>query len=246
VSGRDPARAIQDALRDQLVAAARREPDPSRAAHNALRDALTQAARREHERAGAAPVPARPRRRRRRRAAAVTALTLLGAAAAAQATGLISVGDPIPPLSERRASEAPVPPQNLGVDLVATAPDRGGRPAWGVAVYRADDGRECAIAGQLRGRTLGLIENGRFRPYSDLKAGACGDLSRTPILLDRLLVRGNPTRSIVYGRTAASNRPVRVSVSGGQPRSATPGRGGGFLFVFDGVVDPGRLRVLAP
>ncbi len=61
-------RAAQSSVRDQLVAAAHREPDPSRTAQTALRDALVAAGVREHDGAVAAQRGQRRRRRHRRTA----------------------------------------------------------------------------------------------------------------------------------------------------------------------------------
>jgi len=230
MSARDPSRAAQDAVRDQLVAAARREPDPARAAQTALRDQLVAAARRE-------TVPVR-RRRRRLKIAGLGVAVALGATAGATATGLISVGAPLPTPLDLDASDprfGVTSPE--GVDLVAQASDPGHKLKAGVAIYQSADGRRCVIAGEVRGTALGLERRGTFRPYSGLRTGACIAPNGTRVL-DSIQIRSSPPRTLVFGRTT---EPGFTVFPGGKPHRARLTRGGAFLFVFDGLLTPADL-----
>jgi hypothetical protein len=259
VSGVDTSRAAQDALRDELVAAAWRQHGASRAAQDAVRDQLIVAWRRQRaSRTGqdavrdqlvaageGRPSPAARQRRRRRRTTGLIVVALLGAAAAAEATGLISVGDPLPnTIADRRPDDPRFAAARPGSpELVATAPDPEYPLAWGVGIYTARDRRDCVIAGQVRGRSLGLERAGSFRPYDDVSTGACADVDRRPLLLDRLAVGGPRPRTIVFGRTATPDRPVVLSVRG-ERHTAQPGRGGGFLIVVTGALSASEVRVV--
>lgn len=237
----DPSRAVQNALRDRLVAAALREPDPARTTQTALRDALVAVAVAP---AAAEPaVPLRRPRRRRWKTAGVVAFALLGVAAAAEATRLISIGTPIGPFPDWVAGDPRLLPDDLGVEIVVTAPDRERRATWALGVYTSGNGNDCALPGQLLGRQLGLEEHGVFRPYSDLKPGACGNLERLPMWIDAIRVTSDPARTIVFGRTAHPDRELTFSAGGGPPQTTRTGRGGGFLFVFEGIVEPADLSV---
>jgi hypothetical protein len=97
--------------------------------------------------------------------------------------------------------------------------------------YTARNGDECVTAGQVRGRALGLENGGRFRSYSAGRTGACGKLDRLPLRWDRLTIDGRAPRTILFGRTATPGTPVTLQI-GDDRQQATPGRGGGFLFVF--------------
>jgi hypothetical protein len=227
-------RAAQDALRDQLVEAAVFRAEAGRAAQRELRDQLVDAAERES--------PGRPGRRRRRAVISGVAVALL-AAAGASATGLISVGEPVPRLPDRRPADPRVQPLGQYAQLVATAPDPEGRHVWGVGIYTSADGRDCAIAGHVRGTALGLERAGTFHPYGKSPAGSCEDLRRRPFFMDILVPKQTPARTIFFGRTAGHKRPVIVRV-GNKDYPAPPGRGGAFLLVFSGRLTPSDAVVI--
>jgi hypothetical protein len=211
-------------------------PDQQQPARDLLRERLLEAARREEAQTAR---PARRRRRRRRRTIGLGVAALLGAAVAAGAADLISTGEPVRDASHSGSQYEPAP---AGAPvLVAKARDPDRNSTWGVGIYTGANGQTCAIAGQVRGVTLGRIENGRFRAYTSDSNGACGDLRRHPIFLDRLLVGGAHPRTIIYGRARASERTV-VAESEGRPHSAPTARGGAFVFVFAGHHSLAELR----
>lgn len=235
----DP-RAAQDSIRDQLVAAARREPDPSRTAQTHLRDALVAAGVREYGGAAAA----RRRRRRHRRTTGLVVVGLLGAAAAANATGLISVGEELPPLSDIPARPADGP---AGGEIVLTADDPKSDLDWGVSIYTARDGSECMLAGQVRTGRLGLERDGVFRPYSERQPASCGDLKVLPQMIDQLVIESGTPRTLIFGRTRAPDTPVGFRLKRtGEERTVRSSRGGAFLFVYDGRLHPSELELLDP
>jgi hypothetical protein len=239
VSAGDDPRTAQDSVRDQLVAAAHREPDPSRTAQTHLRDALVAAGVRE---SGAA-APQR-RRRRRWRATGLVVVGLLGAATVANATGLLSVGEEIPPLAGQDAGSryAPLPG---GRDLAMTADDPDRKLNWGVAVYTSRDGSDCAIGGLVQGNRIGLERNGVFRPFGDDFPGSCGDLQRLGQMIEFVYVEGEHPRTIVYGRTASPDKPFGFRLkSTGEAKTLRPARGGAFLFVYDGHIKPDAVDVV--
>jgi hypothetical protein len=207
-------------------------PDQRRAAQNSVRDQLREAARRELGHAD----PTRDRRRRRRwRGAGVLAAALLGATVAASATDLISVGAPLPDRSSNQPRFAPQGGSGLG-RLVVKAPDPEAGLAWGVAIYTSNDGQDCAIAGQVRGVSLGRVRDGLFRPYAKGTTGACGRLARLPIWIDSLRIEGGRPRTIFYGRARG---PVVSLDDDGRRRTFRTGPGGAFLVVVRGLVGPG-------
>jgi hypothetical protein len=202
---------------------------PDRSAKEQLREQLIQAARRDVAQERRAQQPRR--RRRRRRGTGLIVAVVLGGAAAAGAADLISAGDPVPDTTS--SGKQYKPPTPGAPELVAKAPDPQRGTAWGVGIYTADNGQQCAIAGQVRGVSLGLVRDGVFRAYASGSSGACADLKRMPMLFDRLVIDGPQPRTIVFGRTRASDRTV-ITKSDGKVYSTKPGRGGGFLFVFEG------------
>jgi hypothetical protein len=207
-------------------------PGPRRSASDQLLDQLMEAARRDE-------ALARPprRRRRRRRTIGVLVAVVLGGAAAAGAADLISTGEPVPDRTVRGPRYDPA--GRGGPELAAKASDPTGAAPWGVGIYTSGAGQACAVAGQVRGTQLGQIRDGTFHPFERGTSGACGDLSRLELLSDRLFIRGAQPRTILYGRTSRPEREVVVDVDG-EPRSARPGRGGAFVFVFAGNLGPGE------
>ena len=156
---------------------------------------------------------------------------MLGVAAAAGAVDLISVGEPLPDRTSPRPDYRPAAPGSP--ELVAQAPDR--PLPWGVAVYTAANGDACALAGQVRGVSLGRLQNGRFRAYERGTTGACGDVGRQSMVVDMLQIREPQPRSVLFGRTRASVSRLVVEAQG-ERHVVTPARGGGFVLVFDGLL----------
>ncbi|HWK27364.1 MAG TPA: hypothetical protein VNS09_12425 [Solirubrobacter sp.] len=197
----------------------------TRTAQDALRDRLVEAARRQE-----APAPSPPPRRRRRRFAAIAVVAALGVAAAtAGAVDLLATGEPV---SEPRIG-TPYQPATPGARRPAvSASDPDGGPIWVVSLYDAANGQVCALAGQLRGATLGLIRDGRFHAYTAAQSGPCGKPVPDRLFFDILR---SDDRLVVYGRSAAPE--VVVTVEGREFRARTGPRGA-FLFVFSGDVSP--------
>ena len=201
-------------------------PSDDRAAHDALREQFREAARRE-------TVPVR-RTRRARRGVIVLIAAALGASAAAGAAQLISAGKPLPDTSHPGTRYKPATPGPA--KLVATAPDPGAGLKWGVGIYDTRDGHQCALAGQVRGASLGLVQEGTFHAYENTSTGACGRLSQgSAVFYDLLVVEGAAPRTIVYGRARGSERRVTVEADG-KRHSTRPATGGGYLFVFEGLI----------
>jgi hypothetical protein len=201
--------------------------DPRPPAKEQLREQLMAAARREEalEREAVRP------RRWRRRSIGLSVALVLAAGAAAGAAELISTGEPV---SDTTATEPKYQPLVPGApQAVAKAPDPNGGTGWGVGIYTSNNGEDCAIAGQVRGVSLGLIRDGRFLPYKADSTGTCGQLSKLPILIDRLVIEGSKPRTVVYGRVRDPGRFV-LADSDGTTHQARPARGGAFLFVFNG------------
>jgi hypothetical protein len=245
VSGADDARAAQSSVRDQLVAAAQREPDPSRTAQTALRDALVAAGVREHDGAVAAQ-RGRRRRRRHRRTAGFVVVALLGAAAVAEGTGLISVGEPIKPNPGLEVGDPKVTAANGDpMEVVATAPDPQRKVSYGVAIYTSAAGNRCVIAGQLRGNQLGLERDGVFHRFSDLRPGICLEGGRRTS--DVVNVEGNPPRTLIYGLQTDPAETGTVALrTTGEAQQIKPVRSGAWLLVFDGRLTPADFTLKRP
>jgi hypothetical protein len=193
-----------------------------------LRENLRDAARRDTEPQGRRP-------RRRRNVAVAVAIAVLGAAAVAGAAELISTGDPVPDQPDRDERYRPrdgSPPR-----IAVTAPDAG--LSWGVAVYTGRGGDACALAGQVRGSTLGVVRDGVFRPYARDTAGACGDLEAIPYFND---VRRLGERTLVFGRAGDGVERMELRHQG-QRFEAEVGEGGAFLFVFDETLEQGAFEL---
>jgi hypothetical protein len=176
----------------------------------------------------------RPRWQRRGALVAVTAAVATGGAAVA--TDLISTGDPVP--RHRKAPE--LRPTGLGT-VAVTARDEGFPVPWGVVIYRAANGDTCALAGQIRGSEIGVVEDGVFRPFEARSTGACGDLERPPhLFVDLSYLNG---RTLLYGRSGSDVARIRLDQRGERPRSAPTGAGGAYLFVLEGRLKPGTFRL---
>ncbi len=182
-----------------------------------LRESLRAAASRDVEAS-----QARSRRRRRRATGAIVAV-LLGGAAAAGAADLISVGEPIP---DSRVQEANYKPRGgNGFTIAVTAPSEDPKLPYGVGLYTANNGARCAVAGQVRGFSLGAVERGTFRPYTTDRIGVCAKPGRPTY--GAITYRG---RSLVFGITGKGDRTVRVA---GTSADKEVGPERAFLFVFD-------------
>ena len=210
--------------------------DPSRAAHNALRDQLEEAALREFR---AAAPPPRPRRRWRWRSLAIVLGATFGLAAAAGAGGLISTGEPVPdatfPNGKYRPADSP--------QLAIKAADPEGEAAWGVAIYTAANGQSCALLGQVRGVSVGVVRDGRFHPFAPGTTGMCGNLKQLPQIVDMSHAGGPRPRTILFGRANPTARSMVVTVDG-KRHVAPVGHGGAFLFVFSGNYSVEDFRTL--
>jgi hypothetical protein len=207
---------------------------------NALRtlgDELETAARARTDARNPAP---RPRRRRGGRRALALALGGVAVAGAVAGAGeLISVGRETPDEPDKPARYQPGP---HGSEVVATARDPEASTAWGVAVYMSTRREDCAIAGQLRGSEIGLIERGVFHPYQPSTTGVCRDVSGRQLAGDlRVIETDAGTRSIVYGRVGGDARRVELAHNG-RTSVATPVRGA-FLFVFEGALSPQNIKL---
>jgi hypothetical protein len=177
-------------------------------------------------------------RRRRGALAAVAAIVATGGVAAA--TQLISTGTPTKE-TPRKPPNSRYAPAKLG-QLAVTADDPGFALPWGLVIYSAKGGEQCALVGQARGSDLGLITDGVFHPYERRTGGACGDIGHVPYFLDFRFLKD---RTLLYGRTRRDAARVRLQVPGEPTRSAATGPGGAFLFVFNGRLGAAGMRFVA-
>ncbi len=161
-------------------------------------------------------------RRRHRRTTGLVVLALLGGAAAANATNLISVGQPIRQPPERSLAYAPRGATQMQIAVTAKS---GGELPYGVVTYRSRDGKRCALPGFIRGTQIGLLQAGKFRPYASDYSGACRAGNR--LFYDTVPIGD---RVLVYGRAKPSTRTISVR---GLASGVPVGRGGAFLFVAD-------------
>lgn len=211
---------------------------PGKSAEDRLLEQLMVAAREQDQQMRAARPP--KRRRRRRRGLALVIAVGLGAAAAAGAADLISTGEPVPDRSLRGPSD--VPPQGQAAELVAKAPDPAGKTTWGVGIYTTKEGRACALAGQVRGVSLGTIRNGTFHPYERGTSGICQTERPLPLVFDRATIRGAQPRTVVFGIARDRNREVTATLRD-ETYTARPSRDGAFLFVFSGNLPQGQPQI---
>jgi hypothetical protein len=191
-----------------------------------LRESLREAAARD--------IAAHKPRRRRRRGIGLLVAALFAGAAAAGAADLISSGEPVKEQPPDRRYEPATPPQ---IDAIAHDTPA----AWGVQVYESADGKTCALAGQIRGASLGKVDaKGVFHSYPDKRSGACGTLTNKQggFISQSFGV----DRTAIYGRVRAGASSVTVVVDG-ESKTAPTGPGGGFLFVYKGRVFPSDWSV---
>jgi hypothetical protein len=191
-----------------------------------LRESLREAAARD--------IAARKPRRWRRRGAGLLVAALFTGAAAAGAADLISSGEPV-------KKQAPDPRYESSGQLTIDVKAHDTPLPWGVQVYESPDGRTCALAGQVRGATLGKLDaKGVFHAYPDRRGGACGTLTNkqggfiSPVF--------GEDRTAIYGRVRAGASSVTVVVDG-ESKTVPTGPGGGFLLVYEGRVSPSDWRV---
>jgi hypothetical protein len=149
---------------------------------------------------------------------------LLGGAAAAGAADLISTGEPVKGVYEQPQRYQPA----NGLQVSVKAHDE--PLPWGVAVYESNDGQQCAVAGQVRGVTLGELRGGTFHPYARGRAGVCGSLDRLERTVSTI---HRDDRTVVYGRVRPGIQRL-VAVADGKREVARTGVGGAFVFVFRG------------
>jgi hypothetical protein len=193
-----------------------------------LRESLRAAAARDI----AAAAPERRRRRRRRRVTGLLAVGALAAAGAAGAAELIATGSPV---RDDRAFTAGYRP-GAGLPQISVVARRGGT-AWAVRVFRSRNGQRCAIAGQLNGVSLGVMRGGTFHPYEPGFHGTCNRPGRP--FGEPQYIGGD---TLVFGVAARGARRVTVTVDG-KPRTASTGRGGGFLLVYRGPIANDALKI---
>jgi hypothetical protein len=213
--------------------------DPSHAAHDALRDQLAEAAQREFDAGRAAT---RPRRRRRLTLGLLLGATF-GVAAAAGAGSLISTGQPVPDRTMPGGAYRPADSQTPQLAIKAADPE--GEAPWGVAIYTAANHQSCALLGQVRGVSVGVIRDRRFHPFAAGTTGMCGNLEHLPQVVDMHFVGGPRPRTILWGRANPAARRMLVTARG-ERHEAPVGHGGAFLFVFSGHYSSGEFRTLAP
>ncbi len=187
-----------------------------------LRESLREAAARD--------VAARRPRRWRRRGIGLLVAALFTGAAAAGAADLISSGEPV---KEQPADQRYESPGDLKLAVEA---DDTPLP-WGVQVYTSSDGRTCALAGQVRGYSLGAIQKGVFHVYPKGRGGACGTLTNAQGGF--ISAAFGDDRTAVYGRVGAGASSVTLVVDG-DPRTVPTGPGGAFLAVYKGRVFPSK------
>jgi hypothetical protein len=182
-----------------------------------LRESLREAARRD--------VVARAPRRRRRRALFVCLAVLLGGGAAAGAADLISSGKPV------KGGYVQQQRYNRVGDLQLSVTSHDTPLPWGVAVYRSRAGQPCAVAGRVRGVTLGVLRAGQFHPYTADHPAACGRLdARHEHFQDMLRADG---RTVFFGRVRPGARRA-VAIVDGKRYALRIGVGGAWLLVFRG------------
>jgi hypothetical protein len=191
-----------------------------------LRESLREAAARD--------IAARKPRRWRRRGIGLFVAVAFTGAAAAGAADLISSGEPV---KEQPADPRYQPAALPQIDAIAHDTPL----PWGVQVFQSAEGKTCALAGQLRGASLGKVDaGGVFHSYPGKRGGACGTLTnKQGGFIDTTF---GEDRTAIYGRVRAGASLVTLVVDG-KSWPTTPGPGGGFVIVFKGRVFPSDWSV---
>ena len=180
---------------------------------------------------------ARPRRRRRllRRGLVAGGIAGVAFAGAVTATDVFTGSGPSVPQEPEGAVEP-------GVLTDSAAADPTGGLPWALRVFVDDRGRECMQLGRLRGGALGTVVSGQFQRYEGSPNGVCSEPGGDPV---SVVVEQRPRpaeRTIVYGLIDTRD-PVRIELQG-RARSVRPGALGGFVMVYEGLLDArgGTLR----
>jgi hypothetical protein len=88
------------------------------------------------------------------------------------------------------------------------------RPAlrWGVGVYPSQNGRDtCLLAGRVRGRGLGVEQDGRFTSLNKDAPGLCDDIdARHVIFTTRSYFNATGDRTLLYGLADRTVRSLRL------------------------------------
>jgi hypothetical protein len=194
---------------------------------DAMRDQFRAAAARDIA-AQAAPKRSRWSRWWSGRTVFIGVVAVAGAAGLATAGDLISVGEPKPEIEGRSPRYAPSSTPQI---TVQAPPEAGRELPFGVAVYTAKNGTNCALAGEVRGDQVGLIEGGVFRPYADNFAGACSDPEIGPGVRSEIEIDNH---LLLFGRAGDEVAKVRMTrTHGDEAQTVSVGGGGAYLFVFD-------------
>jgi hypothetical protein len=201
-----------------------------------LRRQLHEAAVREMAAPDAAAAPGR-RRRRWRRAAIIAIAIAVALAGVAGAARLIGIGEPVKDTKNPPARLRPTGSPEIAV----RAQDPSGGPAWAVAVYDAQNGQQCALAGRERGGVLGLqVSRDEFRPFAAGTTGMCARLNGSRVAFTTAHPRDMFPRSVVYGRAGPGIKAVRITVDG--DTQVAPVGSGAFLAVYEGTVTERDVR----
>lgn len=177
------------------------------------------------------PVPAWKRWLRRHRKGVGGGFVILAlAGTTATATQWISTGDPVDP---EVVDSAKYQPGSVKPVVVVTASDKALGVPWGVAIYDSKGGYKCSYSGQLRGERLGVVQDGKFRPFTDKTGAVCQTLRSHEILWAFKPYDTKPSRTIIFGRAGTRVKSVEI-VADDDRRTVKPGTGGAFLVVVAG------------
>jgi hypothetical protein len=136
-------------------------------------------------------------------------------------------------VQDKRIQTSVYRPDGTRMQLDARAPDAAAGQTWAVGIYKARNGKTCALVGQLRGSQIGEIKAGVFHAYGEGTTGECGG-ARSGDFLRR------SDRTVVYGIAAPGAKQVTVTVDG-RPQDAPVGSHGGFVLVYKGRIQPTHI-----
>lgn len=200
-------------------------PEDHRASHD-LYDSFVALGREQPKRPARAAIS---RRRLVRGLVLIPAMTLLAVATAAAAVGLLSDDGP-PVRGEQLAADRQRSPQDTQLaDTRAKDPD--GTLPWGVRLYSSAGGGRCALAGRVKGGTLGVLRGERFSRFTSNAPGSCARPREHILIADQRSGTGSAHRSVLFGYADRTVQAIRITDG---PRDVTVpiAADGSFIAVF--------------
>lgn len=205
--------------------------------HRAARELEETFARLGRERAGRRA----PGGRRAQRAVMIALAALLLSAAVAGAVRLLTDDGPPVPGERQLPNDIKRAPADRSLAL-ARADDPHGSLSWGLRSYASSSGGRCLVAGRLKDGRLGVLRDGRFRPFASDAPGVCSPRDAHSLVANQVYPGTDP-RTALFGFVDRTITSARVQ-SGGRSTPVPIATDGTFLVVWTGTRPPAGTLIL--